>query len=351
MGKGIILVLIGMVIIMGAANAADEKMNTSYKMMVAYLQNGKIMVSDCEGNERKVLLELKDEKIIEFGVSRNRVIRVAITEKGNVYYRTDDGQVSKIFTAQDIAEILLLDDNGIDLLVSGANGKVIESLEMSYPIYDYYLVSAANTRKTTLPGDKRMMLAGHYLVAAFESSGLLEKSFKLFNLITGKCQKVGIPEKEAYFPSISPDGKFLAYYYKNPADGGLGIRVYDLETRKLVADQSPVYNYPAGNILEPPVWSEGRLLVHVCFYVNGKARNSFIRIDPRDANFLHESQYLTQGQFDFLVEDAVGEDVLFLYRENENREYILYLVPATGCSEDKIKIASGVKNAKFITLK
>lgn len=359
MGKGIVRILI-LIMVVGwmiggiskATISVEEYADDGFR--VAYLQNGKIFVSDLDGKNKEVRIDLKDEKIRYFYVSPNRVNIALVTEKDNVFL-FDGHQTKKILTGKgEISNIVFMND--CDLIISANCGEVvIDEFGQRNPLIMHFAYLNGDVKELPIQPDKKIMLAGDGNYAEFNNLEMLNGSFSIFNIRTGKGKKIITPDpNNSYFPEISPDGKYLAYYFKDEskdAKGGMGIRVYRILEKglKKVEEHSPVYSYPSSFGPEPAVWSAGKLIIHVCFYAGETVRNSIMRIDPADVSYLHEGKYPTKGQYDLLVKDSLGEDVLFIYRENEKREYTLYLVPIKGCSEDKIEIAANVTVARFIT--
>ncbi len=356
MGKGIWVLALIMVIIGGFASTDTVAGGWSLEEAgVAYLQNGKIFFSDMQGKGKEMLINLKGEKIKYFYMSPNRVNLAMVTEKDNVYL-VIDGKSRKILGGKgEITNVVFMSNS--DMAISTICGQVVNDLGESNPLVIHYLYIDGKVKEMSLSSDEKVMSAGKDVLAVFNQSGMLGGSFSIFNVKTGKGKRILTPDADnSYFPEISPDGVYLAYYFKDgskDAKGGMGIRVYHILEKGLekVAEHSPIYSYPSSFGPEPICWDGGKLTVHVCFYTGSIVKNTILRIDPEDASYLHEGKYPTKGQYDLLVEDSLGEDILFLYRESEKKDYILYLAPIKGCSEDKIEIAKRVITAKFIWMK
>jgi len=357
--KLVIFLVLLAVMFLGAVvtNAGIERVD--YTWLVAWLRDGKIHVTDLE-KINKELATPKGERIKDFFVSPYRTSLAMVTESNKVYlYLFDNKGCIKILDGKgEVCNVVFLNYNN-DLLVSTVNNsKSTGDPEMAYPLADYYYCAKGKAKKTSLPHDMRLMVAGEDRVAAFRQDDILGGSFKIFNLKTGEGERVITPDSNnSYFPEISPGGRYLLYYFKDRKDqrGGMGLKIYDLKGKKQVVCLPSVYCYPSSFGPEPACWErtswgKNGVTVQTCQH-GDNVKNSLVRIDLGDYNFIrHESQYLTRGQYDFMVEDAFRGDILFLYRENENKEQDLYLVSVKGSAKDKILIDRSVTRAKLLFL-
>jgi hypothetical protein len=319
---------------------------------IAYVKGGKIYTCDMMGRNVRLAISIKGEVIKSFYPAPDRVTMAIVTKKDKVFLRNDAGIMEIMSRKGEVVGIIFLDDG--KLIISAFNCVVAEGREQ-YSKLIHYVYSNGNLEARALSNKMTLMKAGACRVAAFDQSGTLEGSFKTYELNTGKVQVVRTPEpRNAFFPSISPSGRYLAYYYKDAkvveSGGGVGIKIYDLWSKKEKAKIAHIYCFPSDFGPEPLVWArdEMSLMVHKCMYSDQFVRNSFVKVKLDGGSFLHESEYRTAGQFHFLVEDSLGNEVLLLDRKREEQSYKLYRVPVNGIAEDRVFITQGAKSAKFI---
>ena len=319
---------------------------------IAYIKNGVIYTCDLNGLNAKPTVVIKGEKIKSFNVASDKITMVVATSKNNVFLRNGAGITRIMANKGEVIGVIFLDHEKI--VISVFNGVVTEG-NRKYSKLTHYLYFDGKLGETTLPHEMTLMKAGSCKVAVFNQGGTLEGSFKTYELNTGKVQVVPAPEpRNAFFPSISPSGRYLAYYYKDAkvaeSGGGVGIKIYDLWSKKEKAKIAHIYCFPSDFGPEPLVWArdEMSLMVHKCMYSDQFVRNSFVKVKLDGGSFLHESEYKTAGEFDLLIQDSLGNDILYLNRENAGQSYKLYSVPVNGIAEDRVLIVRGAKCAKFI---
>jgi hypothetical protein len=319
---------------------------------IAYVKGGKIYTCDMMGRDIRLAISIKGEVIKSFYPAPDRVTMAIVTKKDNVFLRNGAGITKIMANKGEVVGVIFLDDEKIVISVFNC---VITEGDRKYSKLTHYQYQNGELTKLPLPHDMMLMKAGSCKVAAFNQGGTLEGSFKTYELNTGKVQVVPTPEpRNAFFPSISPSGRYHAYYYKDAkvaeSGGGVGIKIYDLWSRKEKARVTHIYCFPSDFGPEPLVWArdETSLMVRKCMYSDQFVRNSFVKVKLDGGSFLHESEYKTAGEFDLLIQDSLGNDILYLNRENAGQSYKLYSVPVNGIAEDRVLIVRGAKCAKFI---
>lgn len=153
-------------------------------------------------------------------------------------------------------------------------------------------------------------------------------------------------EKEWVFkkPIFSPNGEYLCRYDQE----GPGLKIYKIQTGKVVNNHTTVYNYPSCYPPPDPIWDKNSrgVVCQVGFYDYDKEimYNTLIRLGVNGSKKKLPFVYNTEHNMDFLLIDYNGELVIFFYRRNSKAPYRLYSTNLKAVS----LIKEGVITAYFL---
>lgn len=164
-------------------------------------------------------------------------------------------------------------------------------------------------------------------------------------------QKIPWIEDELVFkkPIFSPDNRYVCRYDRE----GPGLKIYEIQTGKILNAHSSVYKYPSEGSPPYPIWKEDSsgIICQIGIFDYDRRENTmynttlWLGVDGKKKKM--KSVFTTERDTDFFLADCRGGKILFLYRKPKSTFYHLYLTTDTDLQSVSL-IREKVVQAYFI---